>query len=126
VSLDTALGKHPTTWEALSKLLLQQNINLVLRKNAEGRIFGITLVDNKNKVVFNGSDLGKSYSAQAISYQFGISSTVTSSQAMPNRTAELLDLGIEKMIEEVITADRVGAINYPTRKRKKKKRRRIR
>ncbi|MGF2414173.1 MAG: relaxase/mobilization nuclease domain-containing protein, partial [Ferruginibacter sp.] len=41
-------------------------IYTLLRQNAEGRLYGITFVDNQNKVVFNGSDLGKGYSAAAL------------------------------------------------------------
>ncbi len=37
-----------------------------LRQNTEGRWYGITFVDNQNKVVFNGSDLGKGYSAAGL------------------------------------------------------------
>jgi hypothetical protein len=48
------------------KALHKKNINTVLRINAEGRIYGITFVDNKSKVVFNGSTLGKPYSATAL------------------------------------------------------------
>ncbi|MFX8106709.1 hypothetical protein ABTK92_20800, partial [Acinetobacter baumannii] len=35
-------------------------------QNAQGRLYGITFVDNQNKCVFNGSDLGKGYSVAAI------------------------------------------------------------
>jgi len=38
----------------------------VFRQNAEGRVYGITYVDFRSKSVFNGSDLGKSFSATAI------------------------------------------------------------
>ena len=38
----------------------------MLRQNAEGRLYGITFVDNQSKCVFNGSDLGKGYSAAAL------------------------------------------------------------
>jgi 1,4-alpha-glucan branching enzyme len=38
----------------------------VLRQNKEGIIFGITFIDHQTKCVFNGSDLGKQYSAAAI------------------------------------------------------------
>ncbi len=41
-------------------------ISTVLRKNKEGLIYGITYVDHKTKTVFNGSDLGKEYSAKPI------------------------------------------------------------
>jgi hypothetical protein len=50
----------------LMEHLKQKNIYTLLRQNAEGRLYGITFVDNQNKVVFNGSDLGKGYSAAAL------------------------------------------------------------
>jgi hypothetical protein len=126
--LTDSLNNQPKNWEALTKLLQQQNVDLVLRKNSDGRIYGITLVDHKNKVVFNGSALGKSYSAQAISDQFGkAKSTFPKSKALQLQEVEQLpDLGIEKIIDVVTSADEVGPINYPLKKRKKKKRRRTR
>ncbi len=36
------------------------------RKNGNGQIYGLTFVDNQTKCVFNGSDLGKDYSAAAV------------------------------------------------------------
>ncbi|TAG31575.1 MAG: hypothetical protein EAZ35_02660 [Sphingobacteriia bacterium] len=51
---------------SLVAALQQKQIYAVLRQNAEGRLYGITFVDNQNKVVFNGSDLGKGYSAAAL------------------------------------------------------------
>ena len=46
--------------------LAQKQIYTVLRQNTEGRLYGITFVDNQNKCVFNGSDFGKGYSAAAL------------------------------------------------------------
>jgi hypothetical protein len=46
--------------------LENKQIFTVLRQNAEGRLYGITFVDNQNKAVFNGSDLGKGFSASAL------------------------------------------------------------
>jgi hypothetical protein len=46
---------------------LERNGTRVLfRTNAEGRTYGITFIDNNQKTVFNGSTLGKQYSANAI------------------------------------------------------------
>lgn len=50
------------TMKAFVKELEQQNIYVVLRQNADIRLYGITFVDNQSKAVFNGSDLGKQYS----------------------------------------------------------------
>jgi Relaxase/Mobilisation nuclease domain len=60
--LQTSLG----SMKNLVADLNQKNIYTLLRQNVEGRLYGITFVDNQNKVVFNGSDLGKGYSAAAL------------------------------------------------------------
>lgn len=41
-------------------------ISAVIRQNEKGIIYGLTYVDHITKCVFNGSDLGKQYSAKAI------------------------------------------------------------
>jgi hypothetical protein len=66
IKLDDCLSQSPSTMKELMEYLKQKNIYTLLRQNAEGRLYGITFVDNQNKVVFNGSDLGKGYSAAAL------------------------------------------------------------
>ena len=44
----------------------KQGVSLHFRKNADGRVYGVTYVDHNTRSVFNGSDLGKNYSAKAI------------------------------------------------------------
>jgi hypothetical protein len=68
--LDDCLSQSPSTMKDLMEHLKQKNIYTLLRQNAEGRLYGITFVDNQNKVVFNGSDLGKGYSAAALQSRF--------------------------------------------------------
>ncbi|TWI20336.1 conjugal transfer protein MobB [Sphingobacterium siyangense] len=43
--------------------LREQGINTVIRKNAQGRIYGITFIDHESRSVWNGSQLGKNLSA---------------------------------------------------------------
>jgi hypothetical protein len=50
--------------------LQKQNIHVAFRTNDQGYTYGITYIDNNNKTVFNGSDLGKAYSAKAILDRF--------------------------------------------------------
>ena len=64
--LDDCLFKQSASMNDLTIELKTKNIYTVQRQNAEGRLYGITFVDNQNKVVFNGSDLGKGYSAAAL------------------------------------------------------------
>ena len=46
--------------------LKEQNIDLVLRYNADGRLYGATFIDHNNHVVLNGSRLGKEFSANSL------------------------------------------------------------
>jgi len=52
--------------EKLSNILEGQSINMILRKSNEGQLYGITYVDHKTRSVFNGSSLGKEFSAKGI------------------------------------------------------------
>jgi hypothetical protein len=56
--------------EELIKALRKEKIQLVLRQNDEGIIYGLTYIDHERKCVFNGSDLGKPYSANGIQQRF--------------------------------------------------------
>jgi hypothetical protein len=54
---------------AISKLA-SQGITVVKRQNDEGRIFGLTYIDHQSGAVFNGSAIGKAYSAKAMLSRF--------------------------------------------------------
>ncbi|WET69083.1 conjugal transfer protein MobB [Sphingobacterium sp.] len=43
--------------------LVEQGINIVIRRNEAGRIYGVTFVDHQSRNVWNGSQLGKDLSA---------------------------------------------------------------
>lgn len=51
---------------AFQKALEKEGIAVVVRSSSDGFIYGLTYVDHMTKAVFNGSDLGKEYSAKAI------------------------------------------------------------
>ncbi len=66
-AIDLALLKNPNhSIASLRQYLDKSGINTVLRQNNEGVLYGITYVDHQTKCVFNGSDLGKQYSAKGI------------------------------------------------------------
>ncbi len=46
--------------------LSSKGIDLVIRKNEQGFVYGLTYVDHITRNVFNGSSLGKRYSAKAV------------------------------------------------------------
>lgn len=68
--IDDCLQSGQGNMKRLVADLDRHQIYTVLRQNAEGRLYGITFVDNQNKCVFNGSDLGKGYSAAALQSKF--------------------------------------------------------
>lgn len=47
----------------LIELLKKRNIDLVLRINKEGRVYGVTFIDHNTKTVLNGSKLSDEFSA---------------------------------------------------------------
>ena len=82
--LDGILIK-PLTRPDFQKTLHEKGVQCILRQNEEGRIYGVTFIDRKNKAVFNGSDLGKAYSASALSDRFvNYDSSHSKAAANPN------------------------------------------
>jgi hypothetical protein len=63
--IDRAL-LYSRTREDLVRLMDKINVKVLFRVNPQGRVYGATFIDNKSKVVFNGSDLGKGYAAEGI------------------------------------------------------------
>lgn len=51
------------TQNSFEKELIKNGISVLFRKNEAGRIYGVTFVNHQQKVVFNGSRLGKAFSA---------------------------------------------------------------
>ncbi len=67
VAIDKAFRQADTIhFPALKRELKRSGVDLVLHQSKEGQLYGVTYIDHRSKVVFNGSDLGKNYSARAI------------------------------------------------------------
>lgn len=60
----------PQTEEVLLQLLEEQGLRTVIRKNDNGRIYGITFIDDEQGIAINGSRLGKGYSANVFNTYF--------------------------------------------------------
>jgi hypothetical protein len=58
-------GARTTVSDFVARLS-KENIVPVFRQNESGRVYGVTFIDNRTRVVFNGSDLGKEYSAKSL------------------------------------------------------------
>ena len=60
----------PNTEKELRQRLEEQGLRVVIRKNDNGRIYGITFIDDEQGVAFNGSRLGKGYAANVFNGYF--------------------------------------------------------
>jgi hypothetical protein len=78
--IDWQLRQHPDSFRNLVEGLRGEGIEVVIRQNDAGRIYGLTYVDNQSKTVVNGSDLGKNYSAGPILSQYEIAEQQAPSQ----------------------------------------------
>lgn len=139
-SIDECLQPSSGSIKNLVAALAQKQIYTVLRQNAEGRLYGITFVDNQNKCVFNGSDLGKGYSASALQNRIrSTSDSITKNEVTQNANAidkpfQSLqkDLSIQEQQEHFVKNDSLlevllspkqefGNTPFQLRKKKRKK-----
>jgi hypothetical protein len=71
--IDTAFLKgNIIIMPQLIKHLQKEGIDTALRQNTTGLVYGVTFVDHKSKSVFNGSSIGKEYSAKGLMNRFGL------------------------------------------------------
>lgn len=133
-------------WQQFMRELRKKGLATVLRRNDKGFIYGVTYVDHQTKSVFNGSDLGKPYSAAAIGQRIGQMETekekTASSFSQPSTPAVVTTKDQMEVTEqkettldyssnqegllELLTKPERGPQNIPydLRKKKKKKRKR--
>lgn len=65
-----AISSAKLDLKALSDSLSRDGISMVLRTNDNGQLYGITYVDHRTGGVYNGSALGKPYSAKQMQERF--------------------------------------------------------
>ena len=99
----TLAGKHPSLQDFM-KALERERVSTVLRIGKEGVIYGITYVDHRTHCVFNGSDMGKLYSAKSITERFNQGNTIELHQPyVLNRSKEKAEV-IEFSLNEKIAS----------------------
>lgn len=116
--------------------LQSSNIDLVLRRNDEGRIYGATFIDHNNRCVLNGSRLGKEYSANALNEKFSNKEYIDNTQSQSIQSADVPTINspvnlesIGNMIDSVLdipvfdNSANPDANNRQFKKKRKKKRR---
>ena len=109
----------PNTEKELRQRLEEQGLRVVIRKNDNGRIYGITFIDDERGVACNGSRLGKGYSANVFNGYFSnpvhnpfLDETLygspsvhleqSSTVQLPQQNTEEGDNLVDELIEDVI------------------------
>ncbi|MEP0714053.1 MAG: hypothetical protein ABJC55_19210, partial [Algoriphagus sp.] len=118
------------------------------RENQEGRLYGITFVDHRTKCVFNGSALGKNYSAKGLMDRIGTQSekcgvrpgslTMTRSQLEDKQVSQtsiiMKEIGQTKqalnasrgLLETVVSPDETYSyLPFEWRKKRRKKKKKV-
>ncbi|WP_192347916.1 relaxase/mobilization nuclease domain-containing protein [Algoriphagus sp. Y33] len=144
-AIDIALLKNPgITLDELVATIEKQGISTITRRNNEGRLYGITYIDHRTRSVFNGSVLGKKYSAKGITERCGepvksIEKQVSPLSFKPKVTKEPeqdkqednnakggSQASTENLVEGLVTPEETYShVPYEWRKKKKKKGKRI-
>jgi hypothetical protein len=111
--------------------LRTKGIKPLFRINEDGRLYGVTYIDNVNRCVFNGSALGKELSANALSDRFSMGHVVSNSL---EKEQEVRIIGQETNSDTRISSLEIFSNSYqpedPTpyelsQKKKKKRKKRI-
>lgn len=140
----TLKSQCPKSLQELKELLNKDNIKVIPRLSKEGVIYGITYIDLKTKCVFNGSALGKQFSAKAILESIHLKPNAGNSQTIISAQKSILNQpqGIsksantashsdaipqnynnEKSIMELLTQYEFASSSVPYEWRKKKRKR---
>jgi len=126
------LRKSNVSLKELMQAIQKEKIHVVLRQNDNGIIYGITYVDHQTKCVFNGSELGKQYSANIIQQR------CIAQQQTPTEKVQLIQsnlqyekqdfqpspIGFAKMMDELSQPEENQFANEPPEQRKFKRRKR--
>lgn len=110
-------------------------IDLVIRRNNQDRIYGVTFIDHNIQCVFNGSRLGKEFSANAFNERFSQQSEPETRQQLTTQTNN--NVQIEKSIStdignaltnifDWLSPDSAGAWDDYNRFQKKKRKKKPR
>lgn len=120
--------------KTFEKELAKNGISVLFRENDQGRIYGATFIDHQEKAVFNGSRLGKEFSANVFHELFGKGNKADNHEHDLNKSfdKDFSDFKEQDTAVEAIAGlfsmdqhgDNYEEIAFTNRMKRKKKRRR--
>ena len=118
---------HKPNRKAFEKELAKNGISGLFRENDEGRIYGATFIDHQEKAVFNGSRLGKEFSANVFHSLFNENHKAEANYLLHDnnysqeQNSEMESFG--GLLDMVQHGDNYEEIAFTNRMKRKKKRR---
>ena len=121
IKIDAALQQKPKSISALSKILLRESVLTVMRQNEAGKMYGITFVDNANRSVFNGSEVGRQYSVAGLLKQMNAPPEFMNTKTHQVAGNGLIEFNGLPVLAEVMKPEyEFNVTPYQLKKRKKK------
>ncbi|NWL02866.1 relaxase/mobilization nuclease domain-containing protein [Flavobacterium johnsoniae] len=116
----------------LDRILIRDGIKTAERRNEQEILYGLTYIDHKTKCVFNGSSLGKTYSASGIEERCGVKDFNTGRNAVkiledntlknkPSQSSFISVGELQKIIDSVLQPE-FSADFVPSQLKRRKKR----
>jgi hypothetical protein len=135
-AIDWVMIRPPRSLATFKKELQKESISVVIRQNDQDFVYGLTYVDHRSKCVFNGSDLGKQYSAKGVLEKCGVTQVtkneaapkIIESPSMPSKRKTEQNTKWNKEVAlsilELLLRPEQPQVNVPFELRKQKKKRR--
>ncbi|MCD0477815.1 relaxase/mobilization nuclease domain-containing protein [Chryseobacterium sp. LC2016-29] len=92
--------------QAFKNKLKKEGIDTVVRKNDNGRIYGITFIDHGSKTVWNGSRLGKEFSANMFNDRWNNNSKLETKEQFRSNDMEDLPTKMPLHLFEVLNTEK--------------------
>lgn len=137
--IDDSFRKHkPKNAKSFLSAMEKVDVNTIFRLSPAGQVYGITFVDHQTRTVFNGSDLGKAYSAKSIQEKLGLNQIEfkagvnepiqkLSQKAIAPIGADKMNMGKDNnsgLLETLLQKDVGADLPSPIKRKKKKKQQR--
>lgn len=111
-AINWTLAQKPNSLKEYVEKLKEENIDVVLRQSKDGQLYGLTYVDHGTKSVFNGSELGKKFSAKGILDQLNPSNEIKPEQTKENTAGQM---SADKPLKNIDQHNKQTEKEHPTK-----------
>ncbi len=119
--IDKAMDDRPSSIADLARMLANLQVTVVPRQNPEGKMYGISFVDNLHKSVFNGSEIGRQYSVHGLLKQMNPIEKLRQQMNHDAGTGSIEFNGLSMVADLLKPENEFNPTPYQIKKRKRKR-----